>query len=472
MAGIVWEVRNAGNDTNGGGFVAGSSGTDYSQQDNKNSGSNDKSTTDAVANGTTTITSATANFQTTIIGNIIYLAGGSGSLAGAWYFVSARGSSTSITVDRTVAAGTGITMNIGGALKTIGVFSLVSSAGDKCFVKADGTYTPTASIALSTNSTPPDQSPNVLVGYTTTRTDGGKVTVQATTNTGITIFNCTGTGWWIRNFILDCNNLGTSIGVTLGNYCNINNSVIKNFKTSGVKLGNTVTAVTNCEITGGASGATAAIDTNSQSTCNIFGNYIHDNVCPGINNSLASNGNSITFNVIANNSGASSDGIMIDYGEPIILNNSIYNNGRDGIRMRQQYIMSNVIKNNILVSNAGYGLNDPSTANPAMPNYDGNAYYNNTSGARHNMDDTTSSSTNTNGVSPYTNVLDVTLTGVPFSNAGAGDFSLNDTAGQGAACKAAGTPGAFLGSATTGYLDMGAVQHNAVLPLFVRAGNG
>lgn len=60
-AATVFEVRpGAGNSTNGGGFVAGATGTDYSQQNNKNSGSTDKSTTDAVANGTTTITSATA----------------------------------------------------------------------------------------------------------------------------------------------------------------------------------------------------------------------------------------------------------------------------------------------------------------------------------------------------------------------------------------------------------------------------
>jgi len=56
----VFEVRTAGNDTNGGGFVTGAAGTDYSQQDANNTVGADISTTDAVAAGTTTITSITA----------------------------------------------------------------------------------------------------------------------------------------------------------------------------------------------------------------------------------------------------------------------------------------------------------------------------------------------------------------------------------------------------------------------------
>src|SRR5918993_643506 len=55
---------------NGGGFVAGATGTDYSQQD-----APQVAVTDAVANGTTTITSDAAAFATTHVGNIIYLAG-------------------------------------------------------------------------------------------------------------------------------------------------------------------------------------------------------------------------------------------------------------------------------------------------------------------------------------------------------------------------------------------------------------
>jgi hypothetical protein len=53
----------------------------------------------------------------------------------------------------------------------------------------------------------------------------------------------------------------------------------------------------------------------------------------------------------------------------------------------------------------------------------------------------------------------VTLTGDPFVNAAGGNFALNNTVGAGADCRAAGIPGAFPGGTTTGYLDIGAVQH-------------
>jgi hypothetical protein len=55
---------------------------------------------------------------------------------------------------------------------------------------------------------------------------------------------------------------------------------------------------------------------------------------------------------------------------------------------------------------------------------------------------------------------DVSLSADPFTNAAVGDFSLNSTAGGGAACKAAGYPGTFPNGTTVGFLDIGAVQNN------------
>jgi hypothetical protein len=109
-----WNVRTDGSGHEWRRVRLRSCGTDYSRQAAANSVGSNISTTDAVAAGTTTITSATAAFTSAITGNIIYLQGGSGSLTAGWYqatYVSA----TSITVDRSVASGTGITLNIGGA---------------------------------------------------------------------------------------------------------------------------------------------------------------------------------------------------------------------------------------------------------------------------------------------------------------------------------------------------------------------
>lgn len=457
-AGSVWEVRTAGSDLNGGGFVAGAAGTDYSQQNGSNTGANDKSTTDAVTAASTTVTSATANFGTTIVGNIIYLAGGSGALTGAWYAVITRVNATTITVDRNPGVSTGVTMNIGGALATLTQVAANWVAGNKAFVKADGTYAPTATISFTVGGTPPPA--NMLVGYTTTRTDKGKATIQATTNTGITVLSLTGVGYWIRNFIIDCNNLGTSIGVLLGQFGRIENCTIKNFTTAGVKMNSNTTSVTDSEITAGTSAATGAIDQNAQGLGFFQRLYIHDNACPGIVGGPSSTTSGIFLDsVIANNTGASSDGVQIRSGA-VVMNCSIYGNGRDGIRHGANNMYAVILRNNILVNNGGFGINLTTTpAAPALPGWDGNAYYNNTSGARNNMDNTTTSSTVNNGVSPYTNVFDVTLTGVPFTNAGANDFSLNNTTGQGAACRAAGIPGTFLGGTFISYQDMGAVQH-------------
>lgn len=54
---------------------------------------------------------------------------------------------------------------------------------------------------------------------------------------------------------------------------------------------------------------------------------------------------------------------------------------------------------------------------------------------------------------------DIDLSGDPFTDAANGDFSLNTTAGAGAACRGAGYPGALLDGVNVGYTDVGALQH-------------
>jgi hypothetical protein len=52
----------------------------------------------------------------------------------------------------------------------------------------------------------------------------------------------------------------------------------------------------------------------------------------------------------------------------------------------------------------------------------------------------------------------IILTADPFTNAAGGDFSLNSTAGGGAALKALGLPSLYPGSSTTSFPDIGAAQ--------------
>lgn len=85
--------------------------------------------------------------------------------------------------------------------------------------------------------------------------------------------------------------------------------------------------------------------------------------------------------------------------------------------------------NSIFYGNAGYGMNMTSGFDSIVnQGVDYNAFGSNTSGARNN----TSAGSH-----------DVTLTADPFTNGASDDFSLNGTAGGGAACKAVGYPASF-----------------------------
>jgi hypothetical protein len=92
----VWRVRPSGNNTNGGGYDAGigGAGTDYSQQN-----AAQLSVSDAAATtGGTTLTSTTGGFTTAMIGNAVYLSGT--NFTTGFYFITARASSNSVTIDR------------------------------------------------------------------------------------------------------------------------------------------------------------------------------------------------------------------------------------------------------------------------------------------------------------------------------------------------------------------------------------
>ena len=111
---------------------------------------------------------------------------------------------------------------------------------------------------------------------------------------------------------------------------------------------------------------------------------------------------------------------------------------RDGFSFaNQQNILGTAFISNIIVKNAGYGVNNAGTAvggNVGIVGFN-NAFYNNTSGPSNNY---------------YGGMGDITLTSDPFTNGAGNVFTLTTTAGGGAACKAA---------ALVTNLDIGALQH-------------
>jgi hypothetical protein len=441
----VWEVETGGSDTNGGGFDSAGTGTDYSQQAAKNTVGSNISTVDAVGAGTTTITSATAAFTTAITGNIVYLAGGSGSLAAGWYratYVSAA----SITVDRSVAAGTGITLNIGGALASPGQAGGLMVAGNDLYIKA-GTYSITSATANVGGATPgclsltagvSASNATKVIGYQATRGDGGtKPLLQAN---GISTFTLVtaATQNHIENIAVD------GAGLTSGRGFSFTANRAGAFKCKALNCSNSgfagfsaqETGLNLCEATGcsGSAGIPAAY---TLATC--LGCTAHDNTTTGFSGCL-------TFSCIAaNNSGSSSDGFSNNNSSGTSANCTAYLNGRDGFRYlgtvsRLDYI------NCLAESNGGYGFNAGSATD--LTYLYNCAGYNNTSGL-----------VQTAVIPAGQQIGLITCTAEIFTNAGSNDFSLNNTTNGGKSCRAAGITGAFPGLSTTGFLDVGAAQH-------------
>lgn len=167
-ANTIFEIRTAGDNNAGGGFVAGASGTDYSQQNAIHA-----TRTDLVIDGTidTDITSAADNFASDDVGNLINITAGTGFTVGRYEIVSVAAGVA--TLDRAVGTlgSTGGTGYLGGAYDDLNAtFMNIATAGNTFYIKADATYTLTANWGMGTDGT------SVFIiaveGYKTTRGDG------------------------------------------------------------------------------------------------------------------------------------------------------------------------------------------------------------------------------------------------------------------------------------------------------------
>jgi hypothetical protein len=467
----VWEVRpGSGSDTNGGGFVAGASGTDFSQQNSANSGGNNSSTTDGVAAGSTTFVSASASFTAAIVGNIIYLSGGSGSLAAVRRQVTGFTNATTITLDASVATGTGITMNVGGALATVAEAFNSATACNTVWIKNTGTYTVTSTLSTSLQSGASNTGGTVfmVIGYGTTRGDATQVTWTTSTNSVNLVtfamsasygggflfrninFTCTagtpGAGLFVNNnggrgvnfSVFSCRFSGFAIGISAQNFGNTNDL-------SNILVENT--EITSC--TGYGFENTAGILVNC---------YIHDNAGGGV--FFWGNADPLmTFMLlrctIYNNTGVGIN--SIGTGQPgyqlLVINCNLVSNTSKGINFDNTNNSGSgilFVENSIFTNNGDIAINSSLTLGGTdnLATFVGlnNAFYNNTGGNYANLSAQAS---------------DITLTGSPFNSPSTGDFSLNGTAGQGAACKGMGFQGTLagaVGGATSASIDVGAVQ--------------
>jgi hypothetical protein len=256
-ASTVFEVRYSGSDTNGGGFVTGASGTDWSQQNTAQ-----YAVTDGVTAGTTTITSATANFGTDVVGNIMYVQGGSGSVVAGWYQITSRTNSTTIVVDRStgLTAGTGVTLNIGGALATPGNAGvLLTVAGQKAWWKYNAsTYTMSTATVGAGGPITLGSANVILEGYDATRgdrtTNRPKISWGNVASPGSNTYICVGNSAQksgFINLIVDCNQVANVSGINAQGATNqIDDCVVRNANQTGcigINCGGNV-AVHRCQV--------------------------------------------------------------------------------------------------------------------------------------------------------------------------------------------------------------------------------
>ena len=228
-------------------------------------------------------------------------------------------------------------------------------------------------------------------------------------------------GWSIQNFIVDGNSQTSIRGIDFtSGYHNIaRNCLVKNCTNNGISSsGDSVTSIFVCEVTA-CSGSNGAVVLVAGGSITLEDSYVHANTVTGV---YCGGAAFVSRCIIAGNTGAS-DGIYLSTWPVWIRNCTIYGNGRHGIYDPSYWIL-NTIVGNIITGNGGYGINAAiMTPSGQDARCDYNAFYNNTSGARNIV---------------LAGDHDVTLTGDPFMNAAAGDFSLNSTAGAGAACRGAG----------------------------------
>jgi hypothetical protein len=434
----VWEVRSGGSDQNGGGYSSG--GTDWSQQD-----AAQYSVTDAVTNGTTTITSATANFGTDVVGNVLYIQGGTGSITAGWYQITSWTNATTIVVDRStgLTTGTGATLKIGGALASPGMAcgasggasGATAAAGNDIWIKS-GTYTITSTsnnVSGGRFTVPSNSSGNTgqIRGYQTTRGDLGTKPIIKADGVITTFTICTGAVWCvIDNIEFDGNSRSGSTGVALGaNEARCLRCTFKNFTTAGI-TGTGTSLAEACYAT-----------TNSGPAFAIPARY-----CVAYANTAtpftgAGSGVGVSFCISWGNTGASTDGFTLAGSNACRLSHCVaYGNGRDGFRFPGT--LNDWATNCVAYGNTGSGFNTTSAQSLGL------------------LQTCAAGGNGTNFNASVTSLAEnsITLTADPFTNAAGGDFSLNSTAGGGAALKALGFPTAFPGISTNNYIDIGAAQ--------------
>lgn len=438
----VFEVRPGGSDTNGGGFVTGASGTDRSQQ---TAAWATLTTASTVGTNTTWLMVSATDYTVTTadVGNLVQISGGTAT-AGVYQITAVDVPTNRWSLDRALGT-TGQTApgNMGGALATPGGAGLIVAAnavaGITVFIQYSATpYSITSTTANVSGGLVTPPSNTYWVGYDLSRTKwpapgGNRPTIQLQSGLGSSLIMFAGTNntYFLQNVILDCNsNTLCRAGVMSGEYFYVK-AINGNWNTTGgVLQDNSAGRAILCEVTGcTTTGGAAALKMSGS----VYYCVVHDNTVAA-NTSAARIGPlalcCIVYNITTG----------MGLSAAVAVNCVAYNCAQGGFFPGNNNC---TFINCIAENNGTYGWSG-GTGRTALIKC---SSYNNTS-SRYNA-----------GTGAIFDIDPITASSSVFTNAAAADFTLNNTAGAGALCRATGFPTSFPHNGMLDYSDVGAAQH-------------
>lgn len=425
-ASTVWEIRQDGDDTNGGGYVTGASGLDYSLQASPQLNVSDGAT----SNGTsTTLTSSTGGFTANMVGSIAHVYGGTNCSSG-WYQITTYTDTNNVILDRTpsdgVGAMSGATIKVGGALASIGGLGAILAVHGVAAMCAYMKYSATdyalttdsvnaAGGAFSINTGAMDNKAFRLIGYDSNRTldniDSNRPRIDCGeyAPTQLIKLGSTGSGGTIvTNIIGDAN--GGTVDVFVGDTAIY--SVFINCSAIDADDGFNATRAIRCYAEGCVRGFTVSgcmccrADSCSQYGFHYSGGDL--NIC--------TNSSSIGF-----------------YGDGQMYVNCVSYDNPTGFTCANS--------------------NRPDAYINCLSVNENTRAFSNSTGYAYNCASDESGSSGRGTL--LIDIAPITLTEDPFIDAANGDFRLNTAAGGGELCRAAGLDP----YGQNGALDVGAVQH-------------
>lgn len=369
-AAAVWEVRSSASasNVNGGFFVTGASGTDFSQQDTAQFSTSTATTSGA---GATILWAAAA---ASMVGNGLRVVSGTNFTAG-WYEVISVVAGVSVTVDRNCCTGIGANgvINVGGAL-SLGssddaVFeSLV--AGNTMWVKGNATYTLGGTVTIAAAGS--GLLTINIVGYNATRGDTPTMSQLPIFDCGIVSFTFGTTFKCSYMAFLTTSGNGTTSGINGVFYrCSfMNNSTTANRFAFGA-----TTAIICIECNFVSYRGYAAFGNAGT----FIGCYFHDSV-EGLRVTSTGNGAKCFDCLFVNNLTAAFDCTVACTDSQVFHNCTFVNPNNLGTGLLLTAGTSNLRLSNSIITGFATGINH-GTANQTQCTDYNNWYYNNTTNA-------------------------------------------------------------------------------------------